>query len=118
MRKQELRAWHNNLVVRASQVDWYAYRTLSHLSRLEGWHHKFVDGGDWKQVMTAYFEGIFAKAPKARTAKRLGDTRKSLTASARSPRAIPSRSTTSKWPLSSGNPQVQTPSRTRSSAVC
>ena len=80
MRKQELRAWHNNLVVRASQIDWYAYRTLSHLQRRDGWHHKLVDEGDWKQKMKTHFEGIFAKAPKARTARQLGDTRRALTA--------------------------------------
>ncbi|CAE7500648.1 pol, partial [Symbiodinium sp. KB8] len=80
MRKQELRAWHNNLVVRASQVDWYAYRTLSHLQRREGWHHKLVDEERWRETMRKHFEGIFAKAPKARTAKRLGDTRRALTA--------------------------------------
>ena len=80
MRKQELRAWHGNLVVRASQIDWYAYRTLSHLQRREGWHHKLIDEGDWKQTMVTHFKGIFAKAPKARTARRLGDTRQALTA--------------------------------------
>ena len=78
MRKQELRAWHNNLVIRASQVDWYAYRTLSYVHRREGWHHKLVDAGDWKQTMTKHFEGIFAKAPKSRTARLLGDTRRAL----------------------------------------
>ena len=80
MRKQELRAWHGNLVVRASQIDWYAYRTLSHLQRREGWHHKLVDEGNWKQTMAAHFKGIFAKAPSRRTARQLGDTRKALTA--------------------------------------
>ena len=29
LRKQEFRAWQNTLVTRASQIDWYAYRSLN-----------------------------------------------------------------------------------------
>ena len=124
MRKQELRAWRNNLVVRASQIDWYAYLTLSHLQRCDGWHHKLVDEGDWKQKMKAHFEGIFAKAPQARAARQLGDTRKALTALCKVTKWRPFTLDELKVDLiglsngSRGNRRGQTPSLMRFGATC
>ena len=78
MRKQEMRQWHSKLADRASQIDWYAYRSFHRHNRREGWHHKLTDRGDWKKDAN-HFSKIFFQAPPQRTAKRLGDTRQAVT---------------------------------------
>ena len=79
LRKKEFRQWHGGLVAAASQSHWGAYRTLNHYHARVGWQHGLTDDPQWKMHLRDHFSSIFAKAPAARTRRRLGDTRQALT---------------------------------------
>ena len=77
-RKREHRAWQGELVLAASQANWGAYRALQQTTARVGWQHTLMDDAQWRSKLTSHFRGIFAKAPAARTRRRLQDTRGAL----------------------------------------
>ena len=44
-----------------------------------GWEHRLTDDPRWRAQLVEHFGGIFAKAPAARSKRRLGETRAALT---------------------------------------
>ena len=56
-----------------------AYRTLNQYHARVGWQHGLTDDPQWQSKLRGHFRSIFAKAPAARTQRRLGDTRLALT---------------------------------------
>ena len=70
-RKQELRAWLQHNIHRASQMDWRAKRTLDNHQARQGWEHHLLDDVRWQHNLHKHFSGIFHKAPMERTRARL-----------------------------------------------
>ena len=62
-RKQEQRAWQQANVLRASQMDWRAKRTLDHHSSRQGWEHRLLDDSHWQGQAPAAFRGHFPSDP-------------------------------------------------------
>ena len=77
-RKQEQRAWQQANVLRASQMDWRAKRTLDHRNSRQGWEHHLLDDIRWQDKLKRHLESIFLRAPQSSTAARLQDTRAAL----------------------------------------
>ena len=77
-RKQEQRAWQQANVLRASQMDWRAKRTLEHHSSRQGWEHRLLDDSRWQDKLRRHFEGTLFRTPQSSTAARLQDIRAAL----------------------------------------
>ncbi|CAE7277276.1 unnamed protein product [Symbiodinium sp. CCMP2592] len=61
-RKQEHKAWSQDLARRAGERSWYAYREIKNQTRRDKqWEEKLTDHPEWRQQLTKHFQAIFAK---------------------------------------------------------